>query len=271
MSLPDNPVPPHRMNCKYGLAKELRAKEPIATEMNHYKSYLSEPLQMDRDGKAAAPRTLENICSHIFLFLGFLVVHKRIARPSLRAYIDINAFAEYIAFQMAKGNTFTTISHQIATARKTLAYLASRGSQQLYREVQAATGWLTKLNNQLSTMLPKPRMDVGELQADNKWAEAEEIVARFDTVRQHALSAVPEDDQGCTVAEARLLHDASLSNLMFGYMAPLRLVSLRTLQLPASIGCLYPGCTRRECQGNRLIWKDGHMEISMRHYKVDEK
>ena len=128
------------------------------------------------------------------------------------------------------------------------------------------------LDIQLSTLLPKPKRDIGELQAVNKWVDSSEVVLRNEQLRVKALEAAAEDMPNCTMGTARILHDACLANCMFGYMAPIRLVSLRNLQLPTSSSCLFNGCHIHGCMGNRLEWdQEGSLQIVLPHYKVEDK
>ena len=73
---------------------------------------------------------------------------------------------------------------------------------------------------------------------------AHEIVHLLEKLRQKALQSLPPLRQLPSIETARLMHDACLACCMFGYLPPIRLVCLRTLQMPESGLCLVPGCTR---------------------------
>lgn len=259
------------MGKHFSLSQAERQQEPVYSEMKSYKAWLTTSIQMDRAGKAVAPRTVENIFNHAYQYLGFLKMHMGRRAPSLQHYTDMEAFSSFLAFQVAKQNVYTTLSQQISSARKTLTYIATHSSQKKDREIHAIKEWLSRLSSQLSGILPKPRMDVGELQANNQWVEAEEVVGRFDMLRIQALQRLEQERHIPSVGGARLLHDAALTSCMFGYLAPLRLVALRNLQLPSTEGCLYQGCQKQNCQGNRLENKEGQLYMVLRHYKVDAK
>lgn len=272
MTLPKNPVKPERMKSHYTLPDILRQKEPIASEMKKLQGWLTNPVQLERNGKALAPRTLQNITTHIYQYLGFLHIHMKRAKPTLQDYMDLDAFLSFIAFQKAKGNVYTTVQHQIHSASKVLTYLDARGGQAQSNAIRAIKQQLTRLDSQLATLLPKPKMDIGELQAANKWVDSSEVVLRNEQLRVKALQALAEDQPNCTVGTARVLHDACLANCMFGYMAPIRLVSLRILQLPSTSKCLYAGCLIHGCKGNRLEWdQDGRLQLILPHYKVEDR
>ena len=259
------------MSIRFSLPKAQRKKEPLQTEMKKYCEWLTEPIQMNREGHAVAGRTVKNIVNHIYQYLGFLELHLNKKRVSLTDYLDMDLFASYLAFQKAKGNVYTTLSQQIAIAKKTQLYLSTLAGSEQRKRTEEARVWLAKLNMQLSGILPKPRMDVGELEEKKQWLPAEKLVEMLELLRQNANKQIPIDGSLCGSSDARLVHDASLTSCMFGFLAPPRLVTLRTLQLPSTNKCHYDGCTRNECRGNRLDRKDGKLWIVMSHYKVDQR
>ena len=271
LSLPENPVSASRMAMRFSLPKAHRKKEPLHSEVAKYCKWMTEPIQMNREGHAVAQRTVKNIVNHIYQYLGFLELHMKKKGVSLMDYLDMDQFASYLAFQKAKGNVYTTLSQQIATAKKTQLYLFTLVGSEQKKRTEEARLWLAKLNMQLSGILPKPRMDVGELEDKKQWLPAEKVVEMLEVLRQSAKEQIPIDGSLCDTSHARLVHDASLTSCMFGFLAPPRLVTLRTLQLPSTSKCHYDGCTRNECRGNRLDMKEGKMLIVMSHYKVDQR
>lgn len=74
-------------------------------------------------------------------------------------------------------------------------------------------------------------MDIGILEDEGKWMSSDQMVALMDTLRLQALEAIP--DQGpCTPYSARLLMDALLGSVMYGgFLPPIRLSVVRTLQV----------------------------------------
>ena len=212
------------------------------------------------------PRTIKNILSHAYQYLGFLGTYVHERQPVLADFLDLESYASYVSFQKAKGNTYVHISMQLASARRVLVFLG-RGGDELKVRCDAAKDWISRLCKQLSSVMPQAstRTDISDLPA------AHEIVQMIERVRQSALSSLPPVGQVMSQETARLLHDASLACLMFGYLPPIRLVCLRTLQMPGSIKCLVPGCTKLGCRGNRLVWHQRHLALQLNHYKVERK
>lgn len=86
------------------------------------------------------------------------------------------------------------------------------------------------------------------------------------------LERVPEEGL-CIPHIARLLYDAALSSLMFGYMPTLSLSCLRSLKAPSSQPkCGDPNCKQPgRCRGNRLEYKLGSMWSSLPHHKNQKR
>ena len=214
------------------------------------------------------PRTLHNIQGHLYQYLGFLKLYMN-KQPTLYSLLDLESYAAYLSFQRAKGNAFQTVSQQIASARKTLVYLQLHHmpDELIFSKMVAAREWLSRVNKQLAHIMTKPNMkqDISDL------PHAHEIVHLLEKLRQKALQSLPPLGQLPSIETARLMHDACLACCMFGYLPPIRLVCLRTLQMPESGLCLVPGCLKIGCRGNRLCWQNGHLCLHLNHYKVERK
>lgn len=74
-------------------------------------------------------------------------------------------------------------------------------------------------------------MDIGVLEDEGTWVQSDQLVALMEELRLAALQDLPE--QGlCTPYSARLLMDALLGAVLFGgYLPPIRLAAVRTLQV----------------------------------------
>jgi hypothetical protein len=67
--------------------------------------------------------------------------------------------------------------------------------------------------------------------------QSDQMVALMESLRLQALEAVPEQGS-CTPYSARLLMDALLGSVMYGgYLPPVRLSVLRTLQVRSEPWC----------------------------------
>lgn len=268
VQLPPSPVPEESLSAQFSLPEAMRAKQPLLREVGAFQAWLTEPVQLNRPGAPLVPRSMHNILSHVYQYLGFMKQYRG-KHPTLYHFLDCESYAAYISFQKAKGNKYIHIQQQIASARKTLKFLQIGYEEDdgVFKKTIAAIEWLSLLCKQLSNVLPQrsDRPDISELPA------AHEVVLLIERVKQSALLKLPPMGQALSWDSARLMHDASLASLMFGYLPPIRLVCLRTLQMPHSVRCLVPGCLKPDCRGNKLIWQDGHLMLQLNHYKVERR
>ena len=88
-------------------------------------------------------------------------------------------------------------------------------------------------------------------------------------LRVAALQALPAPGQMCTINGARLLHDACMTSCMFGYLPPIRLFCIRSMQVPTQDTCLKVECGgSRGCKGNRLaVRQGGQLWLDLPHHK----
>lgn len=269
LQLPPNPVPAADMSCHFSLPARQRQQQPLKAEMLALTAWFTEPVQLDRQGGPVVPSTMDNLSRAIYQYLGFLYHFMGKSQATLQQFLDLHCYAAYMSFQRSKGNTYTTLSMLISFARKVAAYLKKSfvpGSMQAVG-VEAALAWYNRLNNQLARVMPQAsvRAELEELPS------AREVVLLIEKLKQSALRSLPPLGQIMSFESARLLHDACLACLMFGYLPPIRLVCLRTLQLPTTAKCLVPGCLKPGCRGNRLGWLGGHLALYLNHYKVEKK
>ena len=106
---------------------------------------------------------------------------------------------------------------------------------------------------QVTRSMQQHKPTVHELEVEGKWMGAPALVQVIDTARQDVEVAVL--DQGLDTDVARDLHDVALACTMFGYLPPMRAMSICSLLHPNYQGeCLFPSCNRpHKCHGNRLI------------------
>ena len=269
--LPPNPVAPERMRQRYRLTPHQQEAEPLRTELNNFRSWMASPVQMDREGALLASRTIQNIVTNVLEYLGFCKAHLQVGQPSLLEYMDLVKLGKFISFHIAKGNSITTIAHHLSSARKVYAYLTRRADARLGRQVLRADDYTSRLTKQLSRIMSKPRADVGDLIEQGTWMSADEVVKLINDFRTDTERLLPAPQQPLSLFMARQLHDSCLTCCMFGYLPPLRLCVLRTLQVPWATKCLHPDCHDVNCKGNRLEHRDGEMYLHQNHFKVDAR
>ena len=100
--------------------------------------------------------------------------------------------------------------------------------------------------------MPRHKWTVPELVQQGKWMDAPELVSLITTAKQDVLTLVGLE--GITSSTVRLLHDLTLACCLFGYLPPIRLSCLSSLQHPDHSGpCLSPDCRDPKCLGNKLV------------------
>lgn len=270
--LPEVHIAPKDQKAHYSLPKAPRFLEPLASQMKAFKAWCTNGIQLDRQGASVANRTWENVCSTIFLFLGFLHFFMKVAQPTLHAFTLAAEFAKYVSFRVSKATSINTLTQQISHAKKVLQFLRLAANVPEALQIDIVGAWMDKLKGQLVSMIPKKRKDPVQLEEQGGWKGAPEIVSLLDNLRHTALRGVLNMDEDlCTPASAMILYDACLSNFMFGHLPPLRLSCLRTMQLPYTEACLDPECHDIACKGNRLLFKEGMLWASLPHHKNQKR
>ena len=252
------------LRMEYSLSSAEQQGQPLKSQIEKLFNWLKEPVQLDRTGRALGYRTMENMRKHIWQYLGFLQMHMNKGQVSLWDFLNLETYSAYISFHKAKGNVYSTIVVHITSAKKILQHISSTNFSAVTK-VHRAKEWLSRLQKQLAMLMPKPIANPEDL------PEAHDIVRLIDTFKQTTLASMPEITQPPTMQQARAIHDALLACCMFSYMPPVRLVCLRTLQMPMTEGCHTEGCTRLGCQGNRIICKPTAFHLLLSHYKVDHR
>jgi hypothetical protein len=77
------------------------------------------------------------------------------SHPKLTDFTDLKAYALYMAFQVEKKNSITTLSQQVSHAKKVLAFFKTTADSARLRELVQATEWLDKLGKQLKILIPR--------------------------------------------------------------------------------------------------------------------
>lgn len=271
VTLPTCIVPTKHLHKRYSLPQKARDTAPLIHQLAALKRWSTTPIQLDRDCGAIGSRTLKNLLTDIFLYLGYLHHFHNQSSPHLEAFLSLDQYAAYISFQVAKGNSHTSLAHQLAHAKRVTQFLARGPGSGLQQSVAAMHTWLHRLRGQLTSLLTRPRADVGQLEEDGAWMDARTIVTALESFRLETLRELPEYGE-YSLYTARLLHDACLVNTLFGYLPPVRVACIRHLQLPSTTdGCLDPDCRIPACRGNRLEFKPDGLYMCLPHHKNQKK
>ena len=278
-TLPATVVPTAMLNMHYSLPTAQRQLQPLRRQLSDMEAWCTATFQLDRAGGSIKSSTWENIISDIYLYLGFQHRYMQVPAPTLESFADTHMYSHFMAYQVAKGKTINSHTQTISHCKKVLIYLGrarSPGTALSTSPTDPASlaqvhEWLNRLRQQLIHHVPRKRKDIGDMLESGKWVAADELVRIIHDYASSTVARIPLDGP-CDFPLARTLHDACLTSCMFSHLPPVRLICLRTLQLPTAIGCLTSDCSRAGCQGNRLVLRpDGSMHMLFSHYKVDKK
>ena len=273
-TLPDNIVPARSLNKHYGLPTWLLAAQPLAAQIEQLHSWCTEPINLSRDGAPLSDRTWQNILQSITCFLGFCHFYLSIEAPCLQEFSEAEHYVLFIAFLMAKDLSILSLVQHISHARKVLLFQeqSAHGVAAAARLARVAL-WLQQLRAQLVCSIPRKRRAPDELEEEGAWMAPPELVSLFERLRVAALQALPAPGQMCTINGARLLHDACMTSCMFGYLPPIRLFCIRSMQVPTQDTCLKMECGgSRGCKGNRLaVRQGGQLWLDLPHHKNQDR
>ena len=232
VELPRCDVDLARFPKKYGLPRRLRGQAGLHADMRELVAWLKAPIQTTRDGHSSASRTIKNIVKNVYLYLGFC--HRQLEQEvfHLALFLDLDKYAAYIAFQVAKQNGRASITQQLSHARKVCSFLRRSADQERVTAISEVETWLRRVSQQIVKILPQPRKDVGLLVASKQWMDAAELAVFVERFRLEILALLPANlEVPLCEYTARQLHDATLANTLYGHIPPLRLSCVRTLQV----------------------------------------
>ena len=186
------PLPPALLDQQrresYSLPSLISGPLPqhLDSEVGHFLQWSSNPVQLDRDTKYRACQevTLESSRDVIMCYLGFLHKYKSISLShlSLSLFRQPSLYAAYIAYVLARGVGRGWASRQISMCKKVCSYLHS---QQPWAHQATMEQWLTRLDHQVPTLMPK--LPPPELPPATK------VFAWVDKLVQHTLHSYKED------------------------------------------------------------------------------
>lgn len=233
-------------------APELLEVSPLKQQLVGFQSWLTNSIQLNRDGHALASRSWQNIQCVVNRFLGFLHVHCGAVRPSLVDVLQPSAHAKYLQHLLEKGAShYAPRTHAYATA-KVISYLQTLPQGQ-HDSLDKLKLWLRRAAAQIKASLPVRRKDMEIMKSSGTWADAADLLAAI--LRGKAVAEQLGSQARVTHEEARIIHDAALACCIFGFLPPPRLSCLRECTLPGYSGrCMHPDCKEPgSCHGNRLL------------------
>ena len=128
----------------------------LAGELDIFETWSRSPIQLDRDSKYKACQevTVETTRELITSYMGFLFKHQATSLHHLSLYLyrSPNLVAAFVAYLLARRVGRGQISKHITTAKKVCSFL---NSQHPWAAQKPMEDWLTRLDNQVPTLIPK--------------------------------------------------------------------------------------------------------------------
>lgn len=251
---------------RYGLTSITHKQERqaclnnIQLQMADFQSWSQALYQPSRpsDLLQQSSKTWESQQKRVYEYLGYLYHSLDISRPTLEYYMDNDYFLGFLEFLKGRGVDKAGHTKAVHAAFRAVSYLKSLPATDQGR-AKAALKALKNLGTQLGqNMVPKPKArEPHQLKEQNKWMDAPELMARVEAVRLAALAEVEGMKAGTVtrMQAAKVVHNAMLATMCFGYMPPLRHNSvLLHLTGPPHAGCIHPDCQHKQagCLGNRV-------------------
>jgi hypothetical protein len=258
-----------------GVAKHLLVTPPLVTQLNEMEEWCTINVDLTRQGSTIEEATWENVYNSIALYLGFLLTFKGIIHPTLEYFLQGPMFMEYIAFHKDKGSMRHTIQGVISHGIKVVHFLKANAKGVNGDGYDGLVASMTKLRTQIGeAMVHNKKRDSSHLEEQGQWVGAKGLLGLVHGYVKDVFTLL-EQEGPRTMEVARMVHDALLASIMFGWIPSLRPTCVRTLVGPSHVGeChLGKGCKRgAQCKGNQVIGNGGQgYTIHIPHHKVAKK
>lgn len=252
------------------VAPALLQCSPLSEQLAEFRTWLTNDIQLDRDGHALARRSYINIESVVHRFLGFLHLHCSLQRPSLTDLLQPEAHSKFYRYLIEKKASHYAPRTHAYVICKVISWLQAQ-PQGSHDSLQQLKAWLRRGAAQIKASLPVRRRDIAIMRASGTWADAADVLAAI--LKGKRLAEQLACEPPVQHAAAQDIHDATLACCIFGFLPPPRLTCLRECILPDYTGpCLHPDCKdSAACRGNRLVDLTGgssRLGFSFPHHKT---
>ena len=270
-----DPTPPllqHRERYSMTQHATLARTQLLQTQMGEFHMWCTRAFQAGRSSDAVQGITWEGIHKEVMLFLGFAHYKKGWVQPGLAAACDAALISTYISSRKESGHGYSTLCKSFMCLDKVLEWWQGKHGTSVddVAAVAALRTWLSGMRVQLSKVMPRLGRDPVTLREQGKWMDAWEVVALFEKHRLWAMNSHGAGAGPLALDVARRIHDVALCCCMFGWMPPLRVSCIRSMMIPSYSGlCRVEGCLAAfpACTGNRLSYRDGHLQFFLPHHK----
>ena len=137
---------------RYGLKtkwKHLHRMQPLPLQYKELHDWATPDFQFSRNAFGHKPRTWQNTCKYIDLFLGYCRF-KGVQQPTLQAFLSPDLICQYVSFKVGAQHSINTIGQFLATAREVLKWWQTKPGGK-HPSLEEAVQWLYIMGKQVST------------------------------------------------------------------------------------------------------------------------
>ena len=129
VTLPECALPADS-NKQHGLLssryKHLAHRVVLEQQMAEFKSFSTNPFQLNRKSIAHSGRTWQNSEKHVYLFLGHCHHYQQVSQPTLQLFLSPALIAKYVSFHIAAGHSHLYIRNFLSCAKHVLKWWQSK-------------------------------------------------------------------------------------------------------------------------------------------------
>lgn len=139
--------------------KHLVHRAVLEQQMGEFKSFSTNPFQLNRKSTAHSSRTWQNSEKHVYLFLGHCHHYQQVSQPTLQLFLSPALIAQYVSFHVAAGHSQFYIRGFLSCAKRVLKWWQSKPGGKHPSFVEGIE-WLHTLGLQVMCWLSYLHFDV---------------------------------------------------------------------------------------------------------------
>ena len=142
---------PADYNKRHGLQavnKHLVHRAPFSQQLAEFKAFCTNPIQLDRLGRAQCTRTWLNNEKQILLYGGHCHHYHQVSQPTLQLFLSTPLICHFVSFHIAAKHSHLTVRNFLSTAKRVLRWWQTKPGGKHPSFVEGLQ-WLQTLNEQV--------------------------------------------------------------------------------------------------------------------------
>ncbi len=136
----------------HAVNKHLAYRAPFSQQLAEYKAWCTNPIQLDRPGRAHSSCTWLNFEKHIFLYLGHCHHYHQVSEPTMQLFLSTPLICHYVSFHIAAKHSHLTIRNFLVCAKHVLRWWQTKPGGK-HSSLVEGLQWLQTLNEQVLLLL----------------------------------------------------------------------------------------------------------------------